>query len=74
MSFFTIYVHLFFFDRQVTVGHIISKKKHNLVDRHVDKVSVTKPADDEEKRQLLKANFTAEVMPLIMAYDLNKVF
>lgn len=50
------------------------KNQYNLVDRHVDKVSVIKPTDDEEKRETVRAKFKEEQMPVIMAYDSNKVF
>lgn len=50
------------------------KKSHNIVDRHVDKTTVAKPADDEAKLKRLIANFKVAQLPTILCCDVNKVF
>lgn len=50
-----------------------AKKKHNIVDRHIDKFTVTIPKADEEKINRLIDTFKWEQMPEIQKYALNKV-
>lgn len=50
------------------------KKEHNIVDRHIDKVCVAKPDDDEAKLDDSIEKFKLEQMPIIAAYPPNKVF
>lgn len=49
------------------------KKKHNIVDRHIDKIFATKPPEDEAKLKSTIEKFKTEKIPEIMAYDIKKV-
>lgn len=49
------------------------KKKYSIVDRHIDKLSVTTPVDDLNHVDELVRKFTVEQLPKIKAYPLNKV-
>lgn len=49
------------------------KKKYSIVDRHIDKVCVTRPIDDDNELDHLVDKFKTEQIPIIMAYAPNKV-
>lgn len=49
------------------------KKKYNIVDRHIDKLTVAKPVDDLNHVDFLVERFTLEQIPMIRAYTPNKV-
>lgn len=49
------------------------KKKYSIVDRHIDKVCVARPVDDDNELDNLVDKFKKEQIPIIMAYASNKV-
>lgn len=50
------------------------KKEHNLVDRHIDKICVSKPQEEEDELKRIVEKFKIEQLLQIIAYSPEKVF
>jgi len=50
------------------------KKKFSIVDRHIDKVSVTKPVDDDNELDHLVDKFGKEEIPIIRQFSKKRYF
>lgn len=64
----------YFFLFQASDGWVYYfKKKYNIVSRHIDKVTITKPSIDKENLDKLIETFKLEQIPIIQKYDAEKV-